>query len=147
MNQMNSTIELSSSFQPEMRQGRDMFYLSNALCEWHQIWLNESFKLQEKFQENQLQTKLLFMRTIPMVKIDNKIFTSSSETLFQSSYQTMQFQRVIPNKSKHIFIYQTRVNTFSEFISNITETFRELLPTNTTHFSRHQTILTFFKSQ
>ena len=81
-----------------------------------------------------------------MVKIDNKIFTSSSETLFQSSYQTVQFQRVIPNKSKHIFIYQTRVNTFSEFISNITETFRELLSTNTTHFSRHQTILTFSKS-
>ena len=26
--------------------------------------------------------------------------------------------------------YQTRVNTLSEFISNITDTFRDLLPTN-----------------
>ena len=42
--------------------------------------------------------------------------------------------------------YQTRVNTFSEFISNITGTLRELLANNTTHFSRHQAILTFSES-
>ena len=42
--------------------------------------------------------------------------------------------------------YQTRVNTFSEFISNITDTFRELLLNNTTHFSRHKAILTFPES-
>ena len=42
--------------------------------------------------------------------------------------------------------YQTRVNTFSVFISNITDTFRELLPNNTTHISKHQTILTFSES-
>ena len=41
--------------------------------------------------------------------------------------------------------YQTRVNTFLEFISNITDIFRELLPNNTTHFSRHQWILAFFR--
>ena len=37
-------------------------------------------------------------------------------------------------------------HTFSEFISNNTHTFRELLPNNTTHFSGHQTILTFSES-
>ena len=42
--------------------------------------------------------------------------------------------------------YQTRVNTFSEFISNITGTLMELLPNNTTHFFRHQAILTFSES-
>ena len=42
--------------------------------------------------------------------------------------------------------YQTKVNTFSELISNITDSFRELLPNNTTHFSRHQTILIFSQS-
>ena len=42
INQRNSTIELSSSFQAEIRQGRVafylgrvVFYLSTALCEWH----------------------------------------------------------------------------------------------------------------
>ena len=39
--------------------------------------------------------------------------------------------------------YQIRVNTFSEFISSISDTFRDLLPNNTAHFSRHQSILTF----
>ena len=38
------------------------------------------------------------------------------------------------------------LHTFIEFISNNTRTFRELLPSNTTHFSRHQTIMTFSKS-
>ena len=35
-----------------------------------------------------------------------------------------------------------KVNTFLEFISNITDTLR-LLPNNPTYFSRRQTILTF----
>ena len=62
--------------------------------------------------------------------------------------------------------YQTKVNKFSEFILKITGTlrkllqqyyilfqissntdiFQELLPNNTTHFSRHQAILTFSES-
>ena len=42
--------------------------------------------------------------------------------------------------------YQTRVNKFSEFISNVTGTLTELLPNNTTHFSRHQAILIFSES-
>ena len=58
--------------------------------------------------------------------------------LFQSSYQT------IFTLSESY--YQKRVNTFSEFISNITDIFRELLPNNTTHFSKHQTIPTFPES-
>ena len=42
--------------------------------------------------------------------------------------------------------YQTRANTFLGFISNITATLRELLQKNTTHFSRHQAILTCSES-
>ena len=46
----------------------------------------------------------------------------------------------------NIGYYQTRVNTFLEFISNNADTFKELLTNNTTHFCRHQSILTFSKS-
>ena len=73
------------------------------------------------------------------------MLTSSNYTLFQGSYQTI----LTLSESS----YQTRVNTFSEFISNITSTtpkqhytlfqtwsnpdiFRELLSNNTIHFSR-----------
>ena len=56
----------------------------------------------------------------------------------QISYQT--------KLTLSVSYYQTRVNTFSEFISNITGTLRELLPNNTTQFFRHQAILTFSES-
>ena len=46
------------------------------------------------------------------------------------------FQTITTNKRKHV----------SEFISNNTDTFMELLPNNTIHFSRHQTIPTFSES-
>ena len=62
------------------------------------------------------------------------VTTKWCQTLFQSSYQTLTCSESY---------YQIRANTFSEFISNITDTFRELLSNNMTHFSRHQTILTF----
>ena len=39
--------------------------------------------------------------------------------------------------------YRTRINTFSEFISNITGTLMGFLQNSTTHFSRDQAILTF----
>ena len=42
--------------------------------------------------------------------------------------------------------YQTRVNTFSEFILSITGTLRKLLPDNITPFSRHQATLTCSES-
>ena len=45
------------------------------------------------------------------------------------------FSEFISNNKLLESCYQTRVNTFSEFISNITGTLRELLPNNTTHFS------------
>ena len=66
------------------------------------------------------------------------MLTYSNWTHFQSSYQT-----ILTLSESY---YQTRVNTFSEFISNITGTLRELLPNNTTHFSRYQAILTFSES-
>ena len=43
------------------------------------------------------------------------------------------FQTITTNNSKHV----------SDFISNSTDSFMGLLPNNTTHFPRHQTILTF----
>ena len=84
MNQSNSTIELSSSSQPEIRQERvalymrDVFYLSNVLCEQHQIWININKSLNskcqlQKLQEDQIQTKLLLFRTILMGKKKKKI--------------------------------------------------------------------------
>ena len=63
-----------------------------------------------------------------MVKKGSKMLTSSNETLFQSSYQIIL---TLPET------YYQRVNTFSEFISNINDTFWELLQNNTTHFSKH----------
>ena len=53
------------------------------------------------------------------------------------------FSEFISNNTLSESYYQTKVDTFSEHISNITDTFRELLPNNSTHFSRHQTIATF----
>ena len=46
------------------------------------------------------------------------------------------FQTITTNNSKHV----------SDFISNNTDSFMELLPNNATHFHRHQTILTFSES-
>ena len=43
------------------------------------------------------------------------------------------FQTITTNNSKHV----------SDFISNNTDSFIELLPNNTTHFPRHQAILIF----
>ena len=45
-----------------------------------------------------------------------------------------------------IQLLQTTGNNFSDFISNNINTFMELLPNNTTHFPRNQTILTFSES-
>ena len=53
---------------------------------------------------------------------------SSNEVFFESSYQAI----VRLSES----YYQTRVNKFSEFISNFTGTLKELLPNNIAHFSR-----------
>ena len=61
-----------------------------------------------------LAKQIWLFKTILIVKNDNKMLISSNS----GSY------------------YQTRVNTFSEFISNITGTLRMLFPNNTTYFSR-----------
>ena len=53
------------------------------------------------------------------------------------------FSEFISNNTFSESYYQTRINTFSEFISDITDIFRKLLPNNTTRFSRHQTRPTF----
>ena len=72
---------------------------------------------------------------VVMVKNDSKMLISLNKKPYQSSCQT-----ILTLSESY---YQTRVNTFSEFISNITGTLRKLLPNNTTHVSRHQVILTF----
>ena len=78
--------------------------------------------------------KLLLFRTILVVKSDNRMLTSSNYKLFQS-------------------FMSNNTNTFRELLPNksthffrITGTLRKLLPNNTTHFSRHQVILTFSES-
>ena len=83
------------------------FDLSNVLCEQHQIWLNKSFNsnYQRSIKKvSQIQTKLLLLRTILIVK--------------------------------KLYVNQIKLNTFSEFISNHTHTFRELLPSNSKHIFR-----------
>ena len=83
--------------------------------------------------------KLFFNQNHPNTqKRIKKILTASNKTLFQSSYQT-----TLKLSGSY---QQKRVNTFSEFISIITDTFWELHLNNITQFSRHQTILTFSDS-
>ena len=60
----------------------------------------------------------------------------SNKTFGQKNPQKTKyshFQTITTNNSKHV----------SDFISNNTDSFIELLPNNTTHFPRHQAILTF----
>ena len=102
MNQINSTIDLSRSSQPEIRQGRVTLYIKSIRGVIYSIYLMQflnSIKLNcQKTSRNQIQTKLIFFRTILMV--------------------TKRQQNV----------NQLKLNTFSEFISNDTHTFTELLP-------------------
>ena len=67
------------------------------------------------------------------------------------------FRELLPNKSKQFF--RVHINNYWHFevvtpeqyytlfqTSSNTEIFKELLSNNTTHFSRHEAILTFSKS-
>ena len=58
--------------------------------------------------------------------------------------------KLLAKKIKKYSHFQTittnNSNNVSDFISDNTDSFIELLPNNTTHFPRHQTILTFSES-
>ena len=117
MNQRNSTIELSSSFQPEIRQGR---------------------VAGKTFIKKQIQTNLFLIRTILMVKkyMHENLKHTVIKYLVKKIKKYSHFQTIATNNSKYV----------SDFISNNTDSFMELLPNNTTHFPRHQIILTFSES-
>ena len=115
MNQRNSTIDLSSSFQPEIRQGR---------------------VAGKNFKKIRQRPDCLLIRAILMVKkyIHENLKRIVAKPLAKRKYS--HFQTITANNSKHV----------SDFVSNNTDTLMELLPNNTTHFSRHQTMLTFSES-
>ena len=111
MNQRNSTIELSRSFQPEIRRGRVA---------------GKSLK-KIRYKQN-----CFLIRAILMVKkyIHENLQHTVKKHLSKKIKKYSHFQTITNDNSKHFFI------------TNNTGTFVELLPNNTTHFSRHQTILT-----
>ena len=118
MNQRNSAIELSSSFQHVIRQGRVA---------------GKSLK-KIRYKRN-----CFLIRAILMVK----------NTCMKTNLQHT-VKKHLTKKEKSIYTFRqflpTLANDFSDFISKNTGTFMELLPTNTTYFSRHQAILTFSES-
>ena len=116
MNQRNSTIELSRFFQSEIRQGRGT---------------GKSFK---KIRYRQY---CFLIRAILMVKKKHENLKHTViKHLLSKIKKYSHVQAVITDYSKHV----------SDFISNNSDTFMELLPNRTTHFTRHETILTFSES-
>ena len=84
---------------PEIRQGRVVFYLSNVLiCEWHYIWPSFNSNYWKSFKKIRYRQNCFLIKTILMIKKLKQNF----------------------NKFK--------LNTFSEFKSNSTHTFWELIP-------------------
>ena len=120
MNQRNSTIELSSSFQPEFRQRR---------------------VAGKDFKKIRYKQNCFLIRAIQVVK---KYMHENLKHTVKNIWRFGQKNK----KNIHIFrqLLPTIANTFSHFMSNNTDTFIELLPNNTTHFSRYQTILTHSES-
>ena len=114
MNQRNSTIELHSSFQPEIRQGTVAGKRFKKIRNWFLI------------------------RAIVMVKeyMHENLKHTVKKHLAKKKNSIRTFRQLLP----------TIENIFSDFISNNSDTFIELLPNNTTHFSRYQTMLTFSES-
>ena len=137
MNQSHSTIQLSSSSQPEIRQGRVALYMKSDRGEIYSIYLMY-FVNGIRFG----QTKVLIQVTrkaswksdideIPFTenypngqKMIPKWLTSLNETLFQSSYQTLLALWVTPKQ--YYILFQTSINP------DIFRSYWQTIP----HFSR-----------
>ena len=106
MNQRNSTIELPNSFQPEIRQGR---------------------VAGKNFKKIRYRQKLFLIRAILMVK--KYMYENLKHTVIKHVAKNIKkyshFQTITTNNSKHV----------SDFISDNTDSFMELLPNNTNTFS------------
>ena len=100
MNRRNSTIELSSSFQPEIRQGR---------------------VAGKSFKKIRYRPDCFLIRAIIMVKkhMHENLKDTVTKHLAKKIKKYSQFQTITANNRKHV----------SDFISNNIDTFMELLPT------------------
>ena len=86
MNQSNSTIELSSSFQPEIRHGRVAPYIKSVRGKMYSIYLMQFLNgifLNSDISDSYCQKILTYLELI-----SNSIHT---------------FTELIPNSSKHFF--------------------------------------------
>ena len=128
MNQRNSTIELSSSFQSEIRQGRVA---------------GKSFK-KIRYRQN-----CFLIRVILTVKkyMHENIKHTVKKHLAKKTKKYSHFQTITTNNSKHFFKFHIKQYWHFHWVtpkqcytlfqtSNNTDTFRELLVNNTTRFSR-----------
>ena len=128
MNQRNSTIELSSSFQPEIRRGRVA---------------GKSLK-KIRYKQN-----CFLIRAILMVKkyIHENLQHTVKKHLSKKIKKYSHFQTITNDNSKHFFRFHNKQYWHFRWVtpkqyytlfqtSNNTDTFRELLVNNTTHFPR-----------
>ena len=66
MNQSNSTIELSSSFQLEIRLGGDAFYLKSGREELYSNYLDKNYNI---FQTTRFNHTMIFFKLIDYYKL------------------------------------------------------------------------------
>ena len=138
MDQRNSAIELSNSFQPEIRL-RKVTRKNFKKIRYRQNCLLIRFILTVKkyMHENLKHTvKKHLAKKIKKHSHFQTITTNNSKNFRFHIKQCWHFHRVIPKQ--YFTLFQT---------SNNTGIFRELLVNNTTHFSSlYQAILTFSES-
>ena len=128
MNQRNSTVELSSSFQPEIRQERVA---------------GKSFK-KIRYRRN-----CFLIRAILMVKkyMHENLKHTIKKHLVKKIKKYSHFQTITTNNSKHFFRFHIKQYWHFHWVtpkqyytlfqtSNNTETFRELLVNNSARFFR-----------
>ena len=118
MNQRNSTIELSSFFQFEIRQGG---------------------VAGKSFKKIRYRGNCFLIRAILMVK---KYMHENLKHIVKK-HLANKYNKSIPTFRQ---LLPTIAITCSHFISNNSDTFIELFPNNTTNFSRYQTTLTHSES-
>ena len=108
---------------------------------------NQKFLKIKKFPAD-----ISFYTCIPKIMITRSVVPEiwcATEGRTDGGTEKMICRKGVPHLiSVHTFIQllQTTGNNFSDFISNNINTFMELLPNNTTHFPRNQTILTLSES-
>ena len=109
MNQRISTIEVSSSFQPKIRQGRVAGKSFKKIRYRRNCFLIRAILMVKKYMHENLKHTVIKHLTKKIKKY--------------SHFQTITLNNAI-------------ANIFSDFISNNTDNFRALLPNHTKHIFR-----------